>query len=219
MVQHVSRAEEFERSNSSVFAERQEELDAMATKMPKRITGQFPYLMEIRTGVIHPFTESLAERSDLVVGCYNLDGSMDPNDADPYYDPQALAMQGERLRRVNTVGPRTVAEQKAAQAEAISAARREERAKAEAEFEERLARELAKRGTPAAEEAKPAAPQKASPKSQSKKAKSQVADAPKAEAEPKAEVAPAPADTQGDAGAGEDNSATDLNQAFQEAMK
>lgn len=94
MVQHVSRAEEFERSNSSVFAERQEELDAMATKMPKRITGQFPYLMEIRTGVIHPFTESLAERSDLVVGCYNLDGSMDPNDADPYYDPQA---SGDRV--------------------------------------------------------------------------------------------------------------------------
>lgn len=217
MVQHVSRAEEFERSNSSVFAERQEELDAMATKMPKRITGQFPYLMEIRTGVIHPFTESLAERSDLVVGCYNLDGSMDPNDADPYYDPQALAMQGERLRRVNTVGPRTVAEQKAAQAEAISAARREERAKAEAEFEERLARELAKRGATAAEEAKPAAPQK--PKSQSKKAKSQVADAPKAEAAPKAEVAPAPADTQGDAGGTVDSSVTDLNQAFQEAMK
>ena len=190
MVQHVSRAEEFERSNSSVFAERQEELDAMATKMPKRITGQFPYLMEIRTGVIHPFTESLAERSDLVVGCYNLDGSMDPNDADPYYDPQA---------------------------EAISAARREERAKAEAEFEERLARELAKRDATAAEEAKPAAPQK--PKSQSKKAKSQVADAPKAEAAPKAEVAPAPADTQGDAGETVDSSVTDLNQAFQEAMK
>ena len=105
MVQPVSRAEELERSSSSVFAERQEELEAMADKMPKRVAGQFPYLMEKNTGVIHPYTEAMAERSDLVIGCYNLEGSRNPDDADPYYNPQAIVMREERARRVESVGP------------------------------------------------------------------------------------------------------------------
>lgn len=141
MVQPVSRAEELERSNSSVFAERQEELDAMADKMPKRIVGQFPYLMEKNTGVIHPYTDAMAERSDLVIGCYNLEGSRNPDDADPYYNPQAVIMRGERARRVESVGPRNAAEEKAAVAEEVGRIRREERARAEAELEERLAAE------------------------------------------------------------------------------
>lgn len=141
MVQPVSRAEELERSNSSVFAERQEELDAMADKMPKRIVGQFPYLMEKNTGVIHPYTEAMAERSDLVIGCYNLEGSRNPDDADPYYNPQAVIMRGERARRVESVGPRNAAEAKAAAAEEVGRIRREERARAEAELEERLTAE------------------------------------------------------------------------------
>ena len=52
----------------------------------------FPFLKEKATGVVHPWSEAMAERNDLVVGCYNLDGSDDPADAPEGYDPSALHM-------------------------------------------------------------------------------------------------------------------------------
>lgn len=228
MVQPVSRAEELERSSSSVFAERQEELEAMADKMPKRVAGQFPYLMEKNTGVIHPYTEAMAERSDLVIGCYNLEGSRNPDDADPYYNPQAIVMREERARRVESVGPRNAAEAKAAAAEETGRIRREERARAEAELEERLAAERERMRQELLAELQPApAPEetqttekKAAKKGSAKKgaaAKKEQA-APAAPAEPAAPETPAVeqvADTQATDAGGE----PDLNAAFQAAME
>lgn len=223
MVQPVSRAEELERSSSSVFAERQEELEAMADKMPKRVAGQFPYLMEKNTGVIHPYTEAMAERSDLVIGCYNLEGSRNPDDADPYYNPQAIVMREERARRVESVGPRNAAEAKAAAAEETGRIRREERARAEAELEERLAAERERMRQELLAELQPApAPEETqtTEKGSAKKgaaAKKEQA-APAAPAEPAAPETPAVeqvADTQATDAGGE----PDLNAAFQAAME
>lgn len=229
MVQPVSRAEELERSSSSVFAERQEELEAMADKMPKRVAGQFPYLMEKNTGVIHPYTEAMAERSDLVIGCYNLEGSRNPDDADPYYNPQAIVMREERARRVESVGPRNAAEAKAAAAEETGRIRREERARAEAEMEERLAAERERmrqellaelQPAPAPEETQTTEKKAAAKKGSAKKgaaAKKEQA-APAAPAEPAAPETPAVeqvADTQATDAGGE----PDLNAAFQAAME
>lgn len=229
MVQPVSRAEELERSSSSVFAERQEELEAMADKMPKRVAGQFPYLMEKNTGVIHPYTEAMADRSDLVIGCYNLEGSRNPDDADPYYNPQAIVMREERARRVESVGPRNAAEAKAAAAEETGRIRREERARAEAELEERLASERERmrqellaelQPAPAPEETQTTEKKAAAKKGSAKKgaaAKKEQA-APAAPTEPTAPETPAVeqvADTQATDAGGE----PDLNAAFQAAME
>ena len=229
MVQPVSRAEELERSSSSVFAERQEELEAMADKMPKRVAGQFPYLMEKNTGVIHPYTEAMAERSDLVIGCYNLEGSRNPDDADPYYNPQAIVMREERARRVESVGPRNAAEAKAAAAEETGRIRREERARAEAELEERLAAERERmrrellaelQPAPAPEETqtteKKAAAKKGSAKKGAAAKKEQAAPAAPAEqAAPETPAVEQVADTQATDAGGE----PDLNAAFQAAME
>lgn len=229
MVQPVSRAEELERSSSSVFAERQEELEAMADKMPKRVAGQFPYLMEKNTGVIHPYTDAMAERSDLVIGCYNLEGSRNPDDADPYYNPQAIVMREERARRVESVGPRNAAEAKAAAAEETGRIRREERARAEAELEERLASERERmrqellaelQPAPTPEETQTTEKKAAAKKGSAKKgaaAKKEQA-APAAPTEPTAPETPAVeqvADTQATDAGGE----PDLNAAFQAAME
>lgn len=226
MVQPVSRAEELERSSSSVFAERQEELEAMADKMPKRVAGQFPYLMEKNTGVIHPYTEAMAERSDLVIGCYNLEGSRNPDDADPYYNPQAIVMREERARRVESVGPRNAAEAKAAAAEETGRIRREERARAEAELEERLAAERERmrqelQPAPAPEETqttekKAAAAKKGSAKKGAAAKKEQATTAaPEAPAAPETPAVEQVADTQATEAGGE----PDLNAAFQAAME
>lgn len=229
MVQPVSRAEELERSSSSVFAERQEELEAMADKMPKRVAGQFPYLMEKNTGVIHPYTEAMAERSDLVIGCYNLEGSRNPDDADPYYNPQAIVMREERARRVESVGPRNAAEAKAAAAEETGRIRREERARAEAELEERLVAERERmrqellaelQPAPAPEETqtteKKAAAKKGSAKKGAAAKKEQAAPAAPAEqAAPETPAVEQVADTQATDAGGE----PDLNAAFQAAME
>lgn len=229
MVQPVSRAEELERSSSSVFAERQEELEAMADKMPKRVAGQFPYLMEKNTGVIHPYTDAMAERSDLVIGCYNLEGSRNPDDADPYYNPQAIVMREERARRVESVGPRNAAEAKAAAAEETGRIRREERARAEAELEERLAAERERmrqellaelQPAPAPEETqtteKKAAAKKGSAKKGAAAKKEQAAPAAPAEqAAPETPAVEQVADTQATDAGGE----PDLNAAFQAAME
>lgn len=230
MVQPVSRAEELERSNSSVFAERQEELEAMADKMPKRVVGQFPYLMEKNTGVIHPYTEAMAERSDLVIGCYNLEGSRNPEDADPYYNPQAIVMREERARRVESVGPRNAAEAKAAAAEETGRIRREERARADAELEERLAAErerirqevLAEMQQPApaqnepqTTEKKPAAKKGGAKKGAAAKKDQATTDAPEAPAAPDTPAVEQVADTHATEAGGE----PDLNAAFQAAME
>lgn len=229
MVQPVSREEELQRSSSSVFAERQEELEAMADKMPKRVAGQFPYLMEKNTGVIHPYTEAMAERSDLVIGCYNLDGSRNPDDADQYYNPQALAMRGERVRRVESVGPRNAAEAKAAAAEETGRIRREERERADAELEERLVAERERIRQELLAEMQPTDPTTAEPQTTEKKSTAKKGSAKKGAAVKKEDVVPAepatpaepvaPAEEVADTQAAGAGSEPDLNAAFQAAME
>lgn len=230
MASPVSRAEELERSNNSVFSERQEELEAMADKMPKRLAGQFPFLMEIRTGVIHPYTESLAERSDLVIGCYNLEGSNNPEDGDPYYDPQASTMRNERRARVEKVGPANAAEAKAAAAAERGEIRRqvlaEETDRIRAEETDRIRAELLAEmaanpaPAPAPEVATAPAPEvaPAPAKQKSKSTKGKAADKVTADAGTGTGAeADAAAD---DAGAGNNiTEADDLAKAFEQAMK
>lgn len=234
MASPVSRAEELERSNNSVFSERQEELEAMADKMPKRLAGQFPFLMEIRTGVIHPYTESLAERSDLVIGCYNLEGSNNPEDGDPYYDPQASTMRNERRARVEKVGPANAAEAKAAAAAERGEIRRqvlaEEADRIRAEETDRIRAELlaemAANPAPApAPEVAPVpapevAPAPAPAKQKSKSTKGKAADKATADAGTGTGTEADAAATADDAGAGNNiTEADDLAKAFEQAMK
>lgn len=113
MVQAVTRSEQI--SRTSIFNERDLELAQMASKMPRPIEGNPPYLMEKATGYVHPYTAQMAERSDLVVACYTVDGSFDPEDADPDYDPSGVKAQIEYSRRLGNVPPQSVAELKAQQ--------------------------------------------------------------------------------------------------------
>lgn len=135
MVQPVLRDEADSRKHDSVFVERQAELNESASKMPKGVSGVFPYLMEINTGHIHPWSKALADRSDLVVGCYDLSGSFDPADADPHYDPQGVYAANERRGRIETVAPQTAAERKAADAAAKKKLREEIEAEIRLEME------------------------------------------------------------------------------------
>ena len=134
-------------SNSSegVFAARDAELRDTVKNMPVPISVECPYLMEIATGYVHPYTKSMAERSDLVVPCYTLQGSMDPADADPLYDPQSDYTREERRQQIKMAPPQTAAEKKAAAAAAEKALRAkieaEVRAKVEAEMRAKLAGE------------------------------------------------------------------------------
>lgn len=226
MASPVSRAEELERSNNSVFSERQEELEAMADKMPKRLTGQFPFLMEIRTGVIHPYTESLAERSDLVIGCYNLEGSNNPEDGDPYYDPQASTMRNERRARVEKVGPANAAEAKAAAAAERGEIRRQvlaeetDRIRAEetARIRAELLAEMAANPAPAPAPEVAPTPAPAPVKQKPKSTKSKAAD--KATADAGTDTGTEAGAIADDAGAGDNiTEADDLAKAFEQAMK
>lgn len=139
MVQPISRDESDARKHDSVFSARQVELEESASNRPQGITGNFPYVMEITTGHIHPFSTALAARSDLVVGCYDLSGSFDPADADPYYDPQGVYSANERRSRVQTVAPQTAADRRAADATTRKQLRAELEAEVRAELEAKYA--------------------------------------------------------------------------------
>lgn len=69
-----------------LFDEQQRELERRGVHMPEPL-GYTPYLKEKKSGFVHPYSAMMAARSDLVVGCYNQAGSMNPKDADPTYDP------------------------------------------------------------------------------------------------------------------------------------
>lgn len=233
MVQPVSRNEELERSSNSVFSARQEELEAMADKMPARLNGRFPYLMEKSTGVIHPYTEAMAERSDLVIGCYNLEGSRNPEDADPYYDPQAIVMREDRLRRIEELPPQSAAEVRAQAAETAGRIRREERERADAELEQRLEGErerirqelLAEMAGNTAAPAEVATEKKAATKGakggkggKAAKAKDTAQPEAKPPVEPEAAQVADNASTPAPAEAGSGENAGDLDAAFQQVM-
>jgi hypothetical protein len=225
MVQPVSREEEHARRYDSVFAERNAEMDELASKMPKRLAEQFPYLMEINTGFVHPYTEAMAARSDLVIGCYNLAGSRNPDDADPYYNPQALVMRNERAKRVESVGPRSAADAKAAAAEEEGRIRREERAKLELENEAYLAAERERIKAELLAETAPAPFVDDSVGDSAEKGKvtkgrkgKKVTDATSAEPVVAEQVPDTPAPAI-DEGGGVDDTESDLNAAFQEAMQ
>ncbi|EKY5009624.1 TPA: hypothetical protein RMT71_003205 [Escherichia coli] len=111
---------EAEIRNEGILAERQAELDAVATNMPRPIPGRPPYLMEKASGIIHPYSEGLAQRSDLVIACFNLQGSQNPADADPEYDPQGITVAEERHRRLRDLPPENPAEIKASLADEIT---------------------------------------------------------------------------------------------------
>lgn len=52
----------------------------LASRTPAPVKGDFPYLVEKATGIVHPYTSGMARRGDLVIGCYNRYGSLDPAD-------------------------------------------------------------------------------------------------------------------------------------------
>lgn len=140
MVQPVLRDEADSRRHDSVFAEREEELNN--SKMPPVLKGRFPYVMEKATGYIHPWSKDLAARSDLVIGCYNLEGSLDPADAVVDYDPQGVAMREQRGLRVATVPPEDAATRKAADA----AKRKQLRQQEEDRLRQEVLQEMADEG-------------------------------------------------------------------------
>lgn len=109
----VLQQEEMARRHQDVFVERERELEQMANKMPKPLAGEFPYLMGIKDGVIYPYTAQMAARDDLVVGCYNLEGSTDPEDWERGYDPSAVASAAEeRAKRIHETKGVSAAERK-----------------------------------------------------------------------------------------------------------
>ena len=56
-------------------------------KIEESVPRTFPYLQELATGFIHPYTDNLAQHGDSVRGVYNLQGSTNPDDRDDGYNP------------------------------------------------------------------------------------------------------------------------------------
>lgn len=135
----VLQQEEMARRHQDVFVERERELEQLANKMPKSIEGEFPYLMGIKDGVIYPYTAQMAARNDLVVGCYNLEGSTDPEDWERGYDPSAVASAAEeRAKRINETKGVSAAERKSWEA----AERKRIRAEMEAQIRAEILAEV-----------------------------------------------------------------------------
>lgn len=84
-----------------------DQIHPSATDMPRPV-GNYPYLQELHSGMIHPYNEVLAARSDLVRGVYDMNGSTDPKDADPNYDPSGIG--GKVATPVSHVTPQNAAE-------------------------------------------------------------------------------------------------------------
>lgn len=74
------------------------------------ISKKFPFLIEKNTGYVYPYTHRMAERSDLVEGCYDLLGSKDPNDRPKNYDPAVEKNIQRRQDAKRTVLPANQAE-------------------------------------------------------------------------------------------------------------
>lgn len=111
------------------FEEREADLRRQGAHIPEPVSMSFPFLKEKATGVVHPWSEPMAERNDLVVGCYNLDGSEDPADAPDGYDPTALHLG--KVLPMEAEGDKPFANPEAEAA--AERARQEAEAKAEAE--------------------------------------------------------------------------------------
>lgn len=166
----VLQQEEMARRHQDVFVERERELEQMANKMPKPLAGEFPYLMGIKDGVIYPYTAQMAARDDLVVGCYNLEGSTDPEDWERGYDPSAVASAAEeRAKRIHETKGVSAAERKSWEA----AERKRIRAEMEAQIRAEILAESGASGEAPAPA--PAAPAK---KTTARKKATKAADKP-----------------------------------------
>lgn len=140
----VMKRETEERRHTSVFAERESELERNAARMPRPLEGEYPFLMGIKDGVIYPYTREMAERSDLVVGCYNLEGSQDPEDWERGYDPRAVESEAEkRAKRITEVKGVSAAERKAWEAAERKRIREELEADLRAKMEKEIRAEMA----------------------------------------------------------------------------
>lgn len=88
----------------ALFEEQNRDLQQRGVHMPKPL-GYTPFLKEIATGYVYPYNPRMADRSDLVIGCYNLEGSTNPADADPTkYNPKTAEM-GQPPKRRSTFVP------------------------------------------------------------------------------------------------------------------
>lgn len=143
----VMKRETEERRHTSVFAERESELERNAARMPRPLEGEYPFLMGIKDGAIYPYTREMAERSDLVVGCYNLEGSQDPEDWERGYDPRAVESEAEkRAKRITEVKGVSAAERKAWEAAERKRIREELEADLRAKMEKEIRAEMANKG-------------------------------------------------------------------------
>lgn len=77
------------------------------------VPSEFPFLIEKATGVVYPYTPQMAERGDLVEGCYDLRGSKNPKDRPPNYDPMVAASIQRRQDAQKNVLPKNQAEMQA----------------------------------------------------------------------------------------------------------
>lgn len=143
----VMKRETEERRHTSVFAERESELERNAARMPRPLEGEYPFLMGIKDGAIYPYTREMAERSDLVVGCYNLEGSQDPEDWERGYDPRAVESEAEkRAKRITEVKGVSAAERKAWEAAERKRIREELEADLRAKMEKEIRAEMTNKG-------------------------------------------------------------------------
>lgn len=70
-----------------------------ATKMPKPLETDAPFVRNKKTGVVFPATNSIILHSDLVEPCYNLAGSTNPEDLEvPKASPRLLAKVEEAAK-------------------------------------------------------------------------------------------------------------------------
>ena len=143
----VMKRETEERRHTSVFAERESDLERNTARMPRPLEGEYPFLMGIKDGAIYPYTREMAERSDLVVGCYNLEGSQDPEDWERGYDPRAVESEAEkRAKRITEVKGVSAAERKAWEAAERKRIREELEADLRAKMEKEIRAEKANKG-------------------------------------------------------------------------
>lgn len=119
-------------STSGLLADHPEFAKHVLPVIPKT----FPFLIEKNTGYVYPYTARMAERSDLVEGCYDLRGSKDPNDRPKDYDP-AVEKNIQRLQNAKrTVLPSNQAEFQAKLLEVKQLVEAEVRAEYERKFSE-----------------------------------------------------------------------------------
>lgn len=98
----------------ALFEEQNRDLKQRGVHMPTPL-GYTPFLKEISTGYVYPYNPRMADRSDLVIGCYNLEGSTNPEDADPTtYNPKTAELAPLKRRESHIPATQTQVKEEAA---------------------------------------------------------------------------------------------------------